>query len=192
MPTPLIKNLPFPIHWINAYLFAKLGEYGPDQVGVSANQTLLPFFASMPIGKEETYARLVEATGMTQPLMVEYERLMRFRTTPMYAIKKEQVLYYAQGKLPYVMGATTLMSQLLDREDAAAQDLNDWSRDNPIMLDGIPFFCNVFFHNLKVYQADESRDLISLASVNLTNSVGKLIVEYDYHVNWDMDQESFK
>jgi hypothetical protein len=43
----------------------------------------------------------------------------------------------------------------------------------------IPY--NIYFHNTRVYQADESRDVAELASAR-TLFVNKLVVEYDYHI----------
>jgi hypothetical protein len=84
-----------------------------------------------------------------------------------------------------------LISQLLDREDAAAQDLNNFIRNES----SLNFPHNVFFHNLKVYQADETRDVIELASAR-TVFINKLIIEYDYHANWgtanDPGQNQFR
>jgi hypothetical protein len=39
---------------------------------------------------------------------------------------------------------------------------------------------NVYFHNIKVYQADEARDIAELASAR-TLFLNKLVIEYDYH-----------
>lgn len=178
--TQLAKNLPFPPHWINAYLFAKLSEY--DDIGISATQQLVPIFATTPTSTEEVYKNVVESTNLEQPLMIQYDRLMRFRPTSFYAVKREQLIYYLYStSIANVNYANIVISQLLDREDAAAQDLNDWAIDNASALN-VPH--NVFFHNIKVYQADEARDVLELASAR-TIFINKLIIEYDYHTNWD-------
>jgi hypothetical protein len=172
----LAKDLPFPPHWINAYLFAKLGEY--DDIGISANQQLVPIFATTPTSTEEIYKNVVESTSISQPLVIQYDRLMRFRPSSFYATKREQLIYYLYStSIANVNNANIVISQLLDREDAAAQDLNEWAADNALSLN-VPH--NVFFHNIKVYQADESRDVLELASAR-TIFVNKLIIEYDYH-----------
>jgi hypothetical protein len=38
----------------------------------------------------------------------------------------------------------------------------------------------VYFHSFRVYQVDETRDLLDLASAR-TVYANKLIIEYDYH-----------
>ena len=173
---PLAKDLPFPPHWINAYLFDKLAEY--DDIGISATQQLIPIFASTPTNTEEVYKNVVETTTLTNPLVIQYDRLLRFRAGPFYPVKKEQLLYYLYStSLANVNNANIVISQLLDREDAAAQDLNKWAAENADKLN-VPH--NVFFHNIKVYQIDETRDIVELASAR-TIFTNKLIIEYEYH-----------
>jgi len=87
------------------------------------------------------------------------------------------LLYYLYSTdLATVNYANILISQLLDREDASAQDLNNYQSDLSLTR-------NVFFHATRVYQADETRDVIELASAR-TVFINKLIIEYDYHSNW--------
>jgi hypothetical protein len=177
-----LEIIPFPPHWINSYLFYKLGnDYGPSKVGIGPDQTIVPFFAPTTTGREEIYQQLVSNTGLVQPTMITYDRLMRFRTTPFYAVKREQLIYTIYGSVQSVQNINVIVSQLLDREDAAAQDLNDWARDNPISLNGQTVLSNVFFHNIKVYQIDETRDILELNSVNMSEWASKIIIEYDYH-----------
>ena len=76
------------------------------------------------------------------------------------------------------MDSVRIITDALDREDAAAEDVNRWLKNNPIS--GVTN--NVYFHNIRVYQADESRDVAELASAR-TLFVNKVIVEYDYHTN---------
>jgi hypothetical protein len=187
-----LDNIPFPPHWINAYLFNKLGgDYGPQRVGMGINQTIIPFFAPTATGREEIYQQLVSNTGLAQPTMITYDRLMRFRVSPFYGIKREQLIYTIYGSVQSVQNINIIVSQLLDREDVAAQEVNDWSRDNGISLNGQTIDPNVFFHNFRVYQIDETRDLLELNSVNLSEWTSKIIIEYDYHANWGA-QSQFK
>jgi hypothetical protein len=191
---PSAKDLPFPPHWINAYIFDKLSEY--DDIGMDKTQQLVPIFATGPTNTEELYRNMIQTTTIEEPLIIQYDRLMRFRQSPFYGTKKEQLIYYLYStNIANVNNANIVISQLLDREDAAAQDLNDWARDNAQTLN-VPH--NVFFHNIKVYQADETRDVLELASAR-TVFINKLIIEYDYHpaLGKDkngnpIDQDSFK
>jgi hypothetical protein len=71
--------------------------------------------------------------------------------------------------------------ECLDREDSSAQDMNTWLASNDILDEsGNAIRPNVYFHNTKVYQADESRDIAELASAR-TLFLNKLVIEYDYH-----------
>jgi hypothetical protein len=188
---PKATDLPFPPHWINRYLYEKLGEY--DDIGIDSTQQLVPIFAMTPTSTEEIYKNVLQSSTVEQPLIIQYDRLMRFRPTPFYARKREQLMYYLYStSIANVNNANIVISQLLDREDAAAQDVNEWSSQNPMIRNGEEVGCNVYFHNIRVYQADETRDLVDLASAR-TVFINKLIIEYDYHPVWnDVDQEAFK
>lgn len=184
---PLAKDLPFPPHWINAYLFDKLSEY--DDIGIDKTQQLVPIFATTPTSTEEIYKNVVQSTTVEQPLIIQYDRLMRFRPNSFYPIKKEQLLYYLYStSIANVNNANIVISQLLDREDEAARDVNAWAANNASTLN-VPH--NVFFHNIKVYQADETRDVLELASAR-TIFVNKIIIEYDYHAVWDTSNNDSK
>jgi hypothetical protein len=177
-------DLPYPPRWVNAYIATKLGEY--EDTGMSDGQIqLVPIVATAPGNTDEIWSQLVNSNPTSNPLYIQYDRLMRFRTSPLYVTKKEQLLYYIYStNLEYVNNAGIVISQLLDREDAAAQDLNAWCRDNqdshPLLEDRT---YNVFFHNIRVYQADEARDVTELASARAVY-VNKIIIEYDYHPKW--------
>jgi len=176
---PKATDLPFPPHWINSYLYAKLAEY--EDIGIDATQQLVPIFAMTPTSTEEIYRNVLQSSTVEQPLIIQYDRLMRFRPTPFYARKREQLMYYLYStSIANVNNANIVISQLLDREDAAAQDVNDWAAANSGSLN-VPH--NVYFHNIRVYQADETRDLVDLASAR-TVFINKLIIEYDYHAKW--------
>lgn len=184
------KNLPYPPHWINAYIFDKLSEY--EDIGISSTQQMVPIFATSPTNIEEVYKNVMQYTNIEKPLVIQYDRLIRFRPSPFYANKREQILYYLySSSIENINNANIVISQLLDREDAAAQDLNKWAADNAMSMQ-VPH--NVYFHNIKVYQVDEARDVLELASAR-TIFVNKLIIEYDYHANWDKsddNQEQYK
>jgi hypothetical protein len=192
---PKATDLPFPPHWINAYLFDKLSEY--EDIGVDKRiQQLVPILATTPTSSEELYNNLLQSSTIEQPLLIQYDRLMRFRPTPFYPHKREQLIYTLYStSLANINNAIILISQLLDREDAAAQDVNAWASANAASLN-VPH--NVYFHNIRTYQADETRDLIELASAR-TMFLNKIIIEYDYHPVWGrdkdgnpIDQDSFK
>lgn len=180
-------DLPYPPHWINSYLYHELSQY--EGINMSESATgVVPIFAVSPTNTEDIYKNLLQSIPVEQPLMIQYDRLMRFRPSPFYPRKKEQLLYYLYSTdIATVNNANILISQILDREDASAQDLNIYSANNPISRNGKTVNCNVFFHNTKVYQADETRDILELASAR-TVYINKLIIEYDYHAIWNNEQ----
>lgn len=177
---PKALDLPYPPRWINAYLFDKLSEY--EDIGVEKTQGFVPIFATSPMTIEEIYENVRQVTKTEEPLVMQYDRMVGFRPTVFYPHKREQVLYYVYStNLSNVINATTVISQLLDREDAAAQDLNSWAARNiQYAEDGTIIPHNVFFHNIKVHQTDEAADVMSSIS-SRTIHAAKLIVEYDYH-----------
>jgi hypothetical protein len=136
--------------------------------------------AQFPTNIEDLYNDSIAIRQTDSPVLIVYDRLMRFRPTPFYAHKREQLIYFLYstdvGKL---IDSVRVIASALDREDSSAQDVNSWSINN---LDSP----NIFFHNTRVYQADESRDVAELASAR-TLFVNKIIVEYDYHVKTEED-----
>ena len=175
-----IKTTAFPPTFLNAYITAQLATFNL----MSTTDGVTPVVpAQFPTNIEDLYNDQIQIRQMDNPILMVYDRLMRFRPTPFYRNKREQLIYFIYstdvGKL---IDTVRVITDALDREDAAAQDVNKWLRQNPIS--GIP--TNVFFHNIKVYQADESRDVAELASAR-TLFVNKLIVEYDYHIKTEID-----
>jgi hypothetical protein len=174
-----MKSLPDPAYWLRQYIFNELKDYAVGDVAVVAGQGINPIIpASEPAALLDFYETLKSATSLSDPLIIQYDKLMRFRTTPFYKIKKEQlILTILNNDQDIVMNVASIIEQLLDREDAAAQDVNDYS----ITVSTTPKPLNVFFHKIKVFKVDESRDLAELNSVNLSFASNKIIIEYDYH-----------
>jgi hypothetical protein len=63
---PKAMELPFPPHWINAYLYAKLAEY--EDIAIVATQQLVPIFAMTPTSTEEVYRNVLQSSTVEQPL----------------------------------------------------------------------------------------------------------------------------
>lgn len=183
-------NFPYPPRWVNNYIVNKLSEY--EDINVSSASSvgnfLVPMLVTSPTNTEEIYKQLLQSAQIGQPLVIQYDRLMKFRPNSFYEIKREQLVYYLYStSIENVNNAMLVISHLLDREDAAAQDLNAWSESHPQVVDGNTLPYNVFFHNIKAYQADETRDLVDLASAR-SIYVNKIIIEYDYHPKWTNTQ----
>jgi len=177
-----IQELGFPTKWLLRYINAELAKY--DEMGMidAGTEAMIPMFPTTPANTEEVYNNLLQTFPVGEPLMIMWDRLMRFRPNPFYVHKREQLLLFLYTTdFDKLMASNIIISQALDREDVAAAEVNKWMADNKNSLEPTLGELNIFFRNIKVYQADETRDVVELASAR-TLYVNKLIVEYDYHV----------
>jgi len=175
-----IQELGYPAKWLVRYINAELAKY--DEIGMSTSSEMMPIMPSTPTNIEEVYNNMIQTYSVGEPLLVQYDRLMRFRPNSLYIHKREQlILFLFTSNYDKMKAAEIIISQALDREDVSAQEVNKWMAENKTELEPILGELNIFFRNMKVYQADETRDLVELASARTLYN-GKLIVEYDYHV----------
>lgn len=184
--TPNITDTGFPPTFLNAYVLAQLAEFGIISENYLLPSNMNPMIpAQFPTNIEDLYNDSIQIRQEPAPLLIVYDRLMRFRSTPFYRNKKEQLVYFIYSSdVDKLLNTIRIITDALDREDASAQDINAWCKQNPVTYGEnstiVPY--NVFFHNVRVYQADESRDVAELASAR-TLFVNKIIIEYDYHTN---------
>lgn len=182
---------------INAYLASKINpSFELD------NQTALipqlldedgnivnPEFGTSTVGTTYFFPTLpteIDALTQTFPdsneVFAVYDRMFKMRRLPFPYIKCEQLLYYF-----YAVGenATTKMvitqqqiNDLLDGGDDSAKALNEWSRQNQDKwsTESKP----VFFHNFKIYQLEETRDIVDFGTAR-TYAGNKIIIDYDWH-----------
>ena len=171
-----VSETGFPPTFVNNFITSELKKFGI----LSGAEQMTPIFPTSPTNIEEVFKNYISAPGVDDPLLIQFERLLRFRPNSFYRHKREQLVYYLYStNLTKVLDAHRIISECLDREDASAEDLHAWALSNDPLApgkDGI----NVKFHNFKVYQADETRDVLELASAR-TVYANKLIIEYDYH-----------
>ena len=183
----ILNDTGFPPTFLNRYILSELEHYELiSDVDLINPTPMIPAQVSTNI--EDLYNDSIQIRQSESPILIVYDRLMRFRPTQFYLHKREQLIYFIYstdvGKL---IDTVRVISSALDREDSSAEDVNRYNINNPI-LDAnadisTPF--NIMFHSTRVYQADESRDVAELASAR-TLFVNKLIVEYDYHVSSPM------
>jgi hypothetical protein len=168
-----IKLTAFPPTFINQYVVEQLKLFGI----LSGFEQMTPVFPTSPTNIEDVFKNYVGAPGVSDPILIQYERLIRFRPSPFYRNKREQLVYYLYcTDLSKINDSHRIITDALDREDSAGQDINAYCAS--IATEALPF--NTFFHNVRVYQADETRDILELASAR-TVYANKLIIEYDYH-----------
>jgi hypothetical protein len=169
----------YPPIFINKYLAEKVAEE------FDGNFTL-PFFPTMPTDIDA----LTETFPLSNGTFAVYDRMFKYRRTPFPHIKSEQLLYYfykMQGDSELMIEVSQKAYDLLDREDESAQELNEWIRSLPRNPNGTISFGNdptefnpVFFHKMKMYQLEETRDIVDFGTAR-TYAGNKIIVDYDYH-----------
>lgn len=156
---------------INKYLAAKINP-GFDSQGTTY------FFPTLPTDIEN----LTTTFPQSNEVFAVYDRMFKMRRVPFPYIKCEQLLYYF-----YAVGenATTKMvitqqqvNDLLDNGDDSAKDLNDWAAANEGAWDSESKPC--FFHNFKIYQLEETRDIVDFGTAR-TYAGNKIIIDYDWH-----------
>jgi hypothetical protein len=164
--------------FINNYLSEKISEALSESF--SGN---LRFFPTSPTDIDA----LTESFGETSAdVFAVYDRMFKLRRKAFPHIKCEQLLYYfykTAGDLEALIDTTQIVADLLDREDESAQELNSWIQSKIVdgkVIFGGKEFKPVFFHRMKVFQLEESRDVIGFKS-NRSVAGTKIIIDYDYH-----------
>jgi hypothetical protein len=163
-----------PVLWINKYLQSKILE----------NTALdTPFFPTLPSTINDLTSYF--PTGGT---MATWDRLIKMNKKSFPHIKCEQIMYYfyANGENPIekMVQIQEQVLRLMDRGDETAEEINNWcsnrqvnlgTSQNPDLIDNM-----FYFHDFKVYQLEESRDIIDFGTAR-TYGGNKIIIEYDYH-----------
>lgn len=171
----------YPPIFINDYLAAKIPEaLGPERFSADA----MRFFPVAPTDLEALTETFPEAS---MDVFAVYDRMLKFRRRPFPHIKDEQLLYYfykMHNDPEALIFATQILQDLLDRGDESAQDLNSWIINSPDydaqtnLYKGE--FLPVFFHEIKVYQLEETRDIVDFGTAR-TYAGNKVIIDYCYH-----------
>ncbi len=161
-----------PVLWINQYL--------REKIELLTELDDVPFFPTGPSTLETLQTQFPE--GGT---MAVYDRMFKMRRGAFPHIKCEQVLYYfyASGEAPALkmIQIQEAVMRLMDRGDESAQELNDWAKGKTILdLQGNLMSCEFFFHDFKIYQLEEARDIVDFGTAR-TYAGNKIIIDYDYH-----------
>lgn len=177
-----------PAQFINGYLQDKITEFG---IGV-------PFFPTTP-SDPTTFDRLTinkltegewqQATYNTYGIFTVYDRMLKMRRSPFPHIKCEQLMYYfyatQQEAVPYMVEITQKVQDELDGSDESAQNVNAWAKakqasDSPLVDLNGNLLSLPFFHDIKVYQLEETRDIVDFGTAR-TFAGNKIIIDYDWH-----------
>lgn len=150
-----------PVITINNYLWSTM-----KQVDATLNKTYnskTPFF---PISDSASGTKSWE----NKPYII-YDRMLKMTGSPFYPVKKEHILYAVKGNDVDTLEWGMAIQYILDRMDDAAQDINDWNRNQPSQA-------NVYFHHLRVFQSNNTniRDFS-----NRPYYITEFIVEAEYH-----------
>ena len=180
MTLNVFEQTGFPPTFLNAYINSELQAFNLMPTGPNPFQPFFP--AQSPMNIEDVYNDDLYIKNNPDGIVIMFDRLIRFRPSPFYRHKREQLVYFIYSPdLTKLFNTTRVIIECLDREDAAAQDLNFWMASNEILDQNNAIIePNVYFHNIKVYQADEARDIAELSSAR-TLFLNKLVIEYDYH-----------
>jgi len=161
-----------PVLWINKYLEAKI----PSMTDIGR----IPFFPSTP-STIDNLTELFPEGGV----MATWDRLMKMNKNGFPHIKCEQLMYYfyatADNTVLNMVKVQEAVLRLMDRFDETAEELNAWCANRQIRLDDGSVIDNMFyFHNFKVYQLEETRDIIDFGTAR-TYGGNKIIIDFDYH-----------
>jgi hypothetical protein len=172
-----------PVLWINKYLQEKITEVLKAQLGEDESfGASLPLFPSTPSTIDDLTEYFAEST---QGVAATWDRLIKMNRKGFPHIKCEQLLYYfyATGENPIekmVMIQESVL-RLMDRFDESAEELNNWCSNRQIRVSPTQVLDNQFyFHNFKVYQLEETRDIIDFGTAR-TFGGNKIIIDFDYH-----------
>jgi len=183
----------YPPVFINRYLQDKLPN---DDFNNS-----MPFFPTAPT--------TINALTETFPdgMFAVYDRMFKFRRSAFPHIKCEQLLYYFYKTTDgpeKLIETIQYVYDLLDRGDESAQEINGWIAEqwrnggrkvtsgknivtgkeekyNVVSFSGTDFLLP-YFHEIKIFQLEESRDIIDFGT-SRTYAGNKLIIDYDWHAS---------
>ena len=169
-----------PVLWINKYLQSQISAiFQADNGDVGASFPLFPSSPSTVDDLTEYFAVSTEGVAAT------WDRLIKMNRKQFPHIKSEQILYYfyATGSDPInkMVKIQESVLRLMDRLDETAEEINNWCSNRQVRLDDNTVVDNMFyFHNFKVYQLEETRDIIDFGTAR-TFGGNKIIIDFEYH-----------
>jgi hypothetical protein len=172
-----------PVLWINKYL--------ESQIPLLTNIEV-PLFPSTPSILDDLSGSFPEGG-----VMGTWDRLIKMNRKGFPHIKCEQLMYYfyatAENTIENMVKLQESVLRLMDRFDETAEEVNNWCSNTQINVgtSAIPeYIDNIFyFHNFKVYQLEETRDIIDFGTAR-TYGGNKIIIDFDYHQKPVLDQNS--
>lgn len=180
---------------INRYIWEQFKTYAPKfyntYAQVSGGNAIIPFFPAPPSS--------VPAWIVDENLSyIVFDKFTRVRggNKTFYPIKTDQMRYSIVGghidgeqvgygyreedRYANTINLTSLIFKILDREDAAAQDVNEFAKTLP-GYDESPDIFKYYFHNFNVYQSGFTDSQADVANFMEYTPTRDLIIRYDYH-----------
>ena len=176
----------YPPAFINAYMKEKISTFfSSNPLNGFDGDVSLPFFPTSPTDIDTLTETFPNGNGQ----FAVYDRMFKMRRGPFPHIKSEQLLYYfyatGENPIPFIIETSQVIQDILDNGDESAQDLNAWIRskqlsDTPLADDAGVALPEVYFHDIKVYQLEETRDIIDFGTAR-TFAGNKIIIDYNWH-----------
>jgi Cdc6-like AAA superfamily ATPase len=105
---------------------------------------------------------------------VIYDQMFKMRSRAGYFIHRTQALYFIKGTPTEALTWSNVMALIIDRQDSAAQDLNNWlSQNHPD--------AGVYFHWFKAMQVDQTAENRMDMALN-QRYLSTMVVEFEYHI----------
>jgi hypothetical protein len=182
-----VMTIDYPPVFINNYLGEKISSDFPNYF--SGN---VKFFPTQPTTIDTLTEEFPDAA---EEVFAVYDRMFRMRRSPFPHCRVEQVLYYfykTSGGIEALIETTQKVADLLDNGDESAEDVNKWilnkfksqgsrsSGGKSVVSFGNKDFYLPYFQEFKIYQLEESRDIIDFGTAR-TYAGNKIIIEYMWH-----------
>ena len=154
---------------VNGYLWDTMKAIEPSLSSKYKNKT--PIF---PLGDAASGTKAWE----NMSYMI-YDRMFTIMKNPFYPIKCEEIRYYLKAKETDTFLWGSAIQIILDRQDDAGKDINDWIRNN-----GGNEEYPVYFHKLRVNQVTSSMasEKENIRDFSIRNYyVTEFIIDAEYH-----------
>ena len=161
------SSVPLPTTALNAYLWEALKDIDPD----IADDYVVNGWEITPIFPYSDAAS-ASIPWKDKPYLL-YERVPGRPTNPFYPVKRDVYHYSLKADPTLALEWVGAIQQILDRQDDAAKDVNNFNfyhRHGP----RVP----VFFHHLRVYQIDPAAETKHL---NDSDQFTDIMVVAEYH-----------
>jgi hypothetical protein len=196
----------YPPAFINAYLAEKV----PAELGSGRfSNGLMKFFPASPTDIEALTETFPDASSNVFAVFDRMLKMRRSPFPHIKQEQLLYYFYKMAGDPVDLIETTQVVQDLLDREDESAQNLNQWIKEYQIAHPGTPIqrkdvdgklmenpdgtpilqitakigdtdFLLPFFHKIRIYQLEETRDLIDFGTAR-TYAGNKIIIDYDWH-----------